>query len=70
MIKKDLEKMRPVDIHEKAFLIREKSGYEFFHKHKTSIVEVQCPAYGNNNRSQSFEKYGFSHKKCNHCLTV
>jgi 2-polyprenyl-3-methyl-5-hydroxy-6-metoxy-1,4-benzoquinol methylase len=70
MIKKALEKMRPMDIHEKALLLREKSGCEFFDKHKTSLVEVPCPACGNNHGGQSFEKYGFSHKKCNHCLTV
>lgn len=68
-MKKEIEKMRPMDIHEKALLLREKSGREFFHKHKLSLVEVPCPACGNKHGSKSFEKYGFSHKKCNDCLT-
>ena len=69
MIDKAIEKMRPVDIHENALLLREKSGCEFFDKHKSSLVDVPCPACGNKQGSKSVKKYGFSHKKCNKCLT-
>lgn len=66
----EIEKMRPLDVHERALLLREKSGYEFYNYNSSLLVEVPCPACGNKHGKQSFNKFGFNHKKCSNCLTL
>ncbi len=40
----NIDKMRPLDMHKKALLLREKSGVEFYLNEKDTFVEYSCPA--------------------------
>lgn len=42
----NIDKMRPLDMHNKALLLREKSGVEFYLNEKDTFVESSCPACG------------------------
>ena len=39
-----IDKMRPIDMHNKALLLREKCGVEFYLKEKADFVKTDCPA--------------------------
>ena len=67
----NIDKMRPLDMHKKALLLREKSGVEFYLNEKDTFVEYSCPAcVGGGNEKVSFYKYGFKHMSCLNCNTV
>jgi SAM-dependent methyltransferase len=66
----NINKMRPSDIHNKALLLREKSGVEFYLHENNSFVDINCPACGIYNSITSFYKYGFKHEKCKECNTL
>lgn len=42
----NIDKMRPVEMHNKALLLREKSGVEFYLKENDTFVANNCPACG------------------------
>ena len=68
---KNIDKMRPSDMHKKALLLREKSGVEFFLNKKENFIDVHCPAcLSSENSIDKFEKYGFNHKYCQYCMTL
>ncbi len=68
----NIKKMRPIEMHNQALLLREKSGVEFFLNEKDEFVDVHCPACLGEERAKgvSFYKYGFSHIECDNCKTL
>lgn len=68
----DIEKMRPVEMHNQALSLRKSSGMEFYAKQKDNFVPVPCPVCTEQVEGQNidFYKYGFSHIKCNSCNTL
>ncbi len=67
---KNIDLMRPHDLHEKALLLREKSGEAFFLEEQANFVDVPCPACHLENNTFEFRKYGFAHLKCKECKTL
>ena len=67
-----IDKMRPIDLHNKALLLREKSGVEFYINECENFVEIDCPICGSSKINSKFEffKYGFSHKTCQNCNSL
>lgn len=66
-----IDKMRPIDLHNQALLLREKSGVEFFVIEKDIFIDTDCPVCKHKNNSKlEFCKYGFSHLKCYDCNTL
>jgi hypothetical protein len=68
----NLKKMRPMEKHNQALLLREKSGVEFYLNEKNEFVNVHCPVCSGEEQTKnvSFYKYGFSHIKCINCKTL
>jgi SAM-dependent methyltransferase len=67
--KSDFEQMRPKTFYDKILRQRELDGVAFYNTYWDRFVEVTCPAC-NNNGQDTFNKYGFYHKKCSHCKTI
>lgn len=66
----NIDKIRPVDMHNDILLQREKCGVDFFLKNSTNFVEIDCPCCLKNNADVVFYKYGYTHKKCKECDTL
>jgi 2-polyprenyl-3-methyl-5-hydroxy-6-metoxy-1,4-benzoquinol methylase len=67
----NIEKMRPIEINNKALLLRERCGKEFYINEKNTFINTDCPACLNQDNSEIvFHKYGFAHKKCKKCNTL
>ncbi len=67
----NIGKMRPIEMHNKALLLREKSGVEFYLNEKDTFVDSDCPTCLNKDNSKIiFYKYGFTHMKCKECGTL
>jgi 2-polyprenyl-3-methyl-5-hydroxy-6-metoxy-1,4-benzoquinol methylase len=58
---KNLESMRPNKEYDKILKQREADGKTFFSKYNKKLVDVDCPACGNQG-TETFKKYGFTHK--------
>jgi len=61
--------MRPEKIYKDIIKQREIDGINFYNKHNTDFVNVNCPACGGIG-DLFFEKYGFNHKLCRNCKTI
>jgi 2-polyprenyl-3-methyl-5-hydroxy-6-metoxy-1,4-benzoquinol methylase len=67
----NINKIRPIEMHNKALLLREKSGIEFYLNEKNTFVDSDCPACLNKDNSEIvFYKNGFTHRKCKKCDTL
>ena len=63
--------MRPIEMHNKALLLREKSGVEFYLNENKTFLEVDCPTCLNKHNGKIiFTKYGFTHIECQKCSTL
>ncbi len=68
---KNIDKMRPIDMHNKSLLLRVKSGVEFYLNENETFVDSHCPACLNKDNSKiSFYKYGYTHMSCVKCNTL
>lgn len=66
----NIDKIRPVNIHNNILLQREKCGVDFYLKNSESFVEIDCPCCLKNSGDIVFYKYGYTHKKCKECDTL
>jgi 2-polyprenyl-3-methyl-5-hydroxy-6-metoxy-1,4-benzoquinol methylase len=68
----NLKKIRPEEMHDRALLLREKSGVEFYLNEKNGFVKVNCPVCLDKDQMKSFNfyKYGFKHYECAECKTL
>jgi len=69
---KNIDKMRPIEIHDKALLLREECGVKFYLKENENFVDINCPVCDKNNNEENiaFYKYGFRHLTCETCKTL
>lgn len=65
-----LDKLRPMDLHSKILLQREKCGIDFYLKNHLNFVDVNCPCCLKASGQNVFYKYGYTHKKCKECNTL
>jgi len=68
--KTNIDKIRPEAEHEIYYKMLEKCGILFYKKFNKNFVESDCPACGSKIKNRAFIKYGFSHYKCDRCLTL
>lgn len=67
----NIDKMRPIDMHNRALLLREQCGVEFYLKENSEFIDIDCPVCKDDKNSQlSFYKYGFKHMTCTECKTL
>lgn len=66
----NIDKIRPVSVHNNILLQREKCGVDFYLKNSESFVEIACPCCLKNSGDIVFYKYGYTHKKCKECDTL
>jgi len=66
---REVDKIRPKALHDRALLLRKQCGEAFFQEHHADFVETPCPACKNVGENV-FHKYGFTHKKCPFCSTL
>ncbi|MDX4063843.1 class I SAM-dependent methyltransferase [Aliarcobacter skirrowii] len=66
----NIDKIRPVNIHNNILLQREKCGVDFYLKNSESFVEIDCPCCLKDSGDIVFYKYGYTHKKCKECDTL
>lgn len=66
---KNIDKMRPRELHERILQLRERDGVSFHLKENDGFVETACPACGDDGEFV-YKKYGFQHKSCPLCGTL
>lgn len=66
----EIDRMRPVNEHQKACELREQCGISFYQLYHRDFIEVSCPACGSDEWEFAFTKYGFNHNKCLRCKTL
>ncbi|MFA4991117.1 MAG: class I SAM-dependent methyltransferase [Candidatus Omnitrophota bacterium] len=65
-----IDLMRPRDLYEKAKLLRERDGVDFYLRKGRLFREVGCVACGSKRAGLRFYKCGFRHVECSRCGTL
>jgi 2-polyprenyl-3-methyl-5-hydroxy-6-metoxy-1,4-benzoquinol methylase len=68
--KTNIDKMRPELEHKIYYKMLEECGFLFYNKFNDNFIEISCPACGYENKNKVFKKYGFTHNRCQKCLTL
>lgn len=64
-----IDAMRPQNLMDQGARLRKISGRSFYKNYHDKFVDCKCPACGNIGEF-CFEKFGFTHRKCENCKTI